>query len=307
VQKKSLRTCNDRANGNELDGMNSREPVWSEPGKSPHRPQNGISPLRKNSDPLPHRFSPGDYCDCVALYAVQVRGVQTRQNDQSRSVKQGLNTRPPPPKESHSMPNITANLLAATVSCALLNVFPAAAQQQGPSRIRGTIESVDGNNLTVTARDGTTQKIGLASDVVVTGLVKTTLADVKPGSYIGVTGMPLADGSQKAIAIHIFPESARGTAEGFRQYDLRPNSTMTNATVAQEVDANDGKSLSVKYKGGEKKVVVSPDTPIVNFVDGAKSELKAGAKIIAFVAKQSDGTLSSKRVLVGRDGITPPM
>jgi hypothetical protein len=188
-------------------------------------------------------------------------------------------------------------------------VFPAAAQQQGPSRIRGTIESVDGNNnnLTVAARDGTTQKIGLASDVVVTGLVKTTLADVKPGSYIGVTGMPLADGSQKAIAIHIFPESARGTAEGFRQYDLRPNSTMTNATVAQEVDVNDGKSLSVKYRDGEKKVVVSPDTPIVNFVDGAKSELKAGAKIIAFVAKQSDGTLSSKRVLVGRDGITPPM
>jgi hypothetical protein len=205
------------------------------------------------------------------------------------------------------MPNITTKLLAATVSCALLNVFPAAAQQQGPSRIRGTIENVDGDNLTVASRDGTTQKIALASDVVVTDLVKTTLAEVKPGSYIGVTGMPLADGSQKAIAIHIFPESARGTAEGFRQYDLRPNSTMTNATVAQEVDENDGKSLSVKYKGGEKKVVVSPDTPIVNFVDGAKSELKAGAKIIAFVVKQNDGTLSSKRVLVGRDGITPPM
>ena len=200
------------------------------------------------------------------------------------------------------MPSINAKLLAAAVSCALLNVFPATAQQQGPSRIRGTIEGADGNNLTVTARDGTTQKIGLASDLVITGLVKTTLADVKPGSYIGVTGMPL-----KAIAIHIFPESARGTAEGFRQYDLRPNSTMTNATVAQEVEANDGKSLSVKFKDGEKKVVVSPETPIVNFVDGAKSELTAGAKIIAFVTKQSDGTLLSKRVLVGRDGITPPM
>ncbi|MCA6111613.1 hypothetical protein [Bradyrhizobium cenepequi] len=205
------------------------------------------------------------------------------------------------------MRNITAKLLVATISCALLNVVPAAAQQQGPSRIRGTIERVEGNNLTVTARDGTTQKIGLANDVVVTGLVKTTLADVKPGSYIGVTGMPLADGSQKAIAIHIFPESARGTAEGFRQYDLRPNSTMTNATVAQEVDANDGKSLTVKYKNGEKKVVVSPDTPIVDFVDGTRSELKAGVRIIAFVAKQSDGTLLSKRVLAGRDGITPPM
>jgi hypothetical protein len=205
------------------------------------------------------------------------------------------------------MHNIPAKLLAATVSCALPNLFPTAAQQQGPSRIRGTIESVDSNNLTVAARDGTMRKIGLASDVIVTSLVKTTLADVKPGSYIGVTGIPLAGGSQEAIAIHIFPESARGTAEGFRQYDLRPKSTMTNATVAQEVDANDGKSLSVKYKDGEKKVVVSPDTPIVNFVDGTKSELTAGAKIIAFVAKQSDGTLSSKHVLAGRDGIMPPM
>lgn len=205
------------------------------------------------------------------------------------------------------MSNTTAKLLAVTVAFALMNVLPASAQQQGPSRIRGTIENVDGNSLTVTARDGSTQKIAMASDIVVTGLVKTTLADVKPGSYIGVTGLPQADGSQKAIAIHIFPESARGTAEGFRRYDLRPNSTMTNATVAQEVDAKDGKSLSVKYKDGEKKVVVSPDTPIVNFVDGARGELKAGAKIIAFVAKQSDGTLSSKRVLVGRDGITPPM
>jgi hypothetical protein len=258
----------------------------------------------------PHRFSPGE--------TLRLRGTRSRpgtrcRNSTKRSIsifKAGVErASPSTPKKSHSTPNITAKLVAATVSCALLNVFPAAAQQQGPSRIRGTIESVDGNynNLTVAARDGTTQKIGLASDVVVTGLVKTTLADVKPGSYIGVTGMPLADGSQKAIAIHIFPESARGTAEGFRQYDLRPNSTMTNATVAQEVDANDGKSLSVKYRDGEKKVVVSPDTPIVNFVDGAKSELKAGAKIVAFVAKQSDGTLSSKRVLVGRDGITPPM
>ena len=205
------------------------------------------------------------------------------------------------------MPNITIKLLVVTVAGALLNVFPTAAQQQGPSRIRGTIENVDGDTLTVTARDGSTQKIALGNDVVVTGLVKTTLADVKPGSYIGVTGLPQADGSQRAVEIHIFPESARGTAEGFRRYDLRPNSTMTNATVAQEVDSNDGKSLAVKYKDGEKKVVVSPDTPIVNFVDGSKNELKVGAKIIAFVAKRSDGTLSSNRVLVGRDGITPPM
>lgn len=202
----------------------------------------------------------------------------------------------------------TLKLLVATALVAVISgAAPSFAQQPQISRIRATIDSVDGNVLSVTARDGTKEKVDIASDVVVTGLVKTTLADVKPGSYIGVTGMPQADGSQKAIAIHIFPESARGTGEGFRQYDLRPNSTMTNATVAQQVDANDGKMLSLKYKDGEKKVEVTPDTAIVNFVDGDKSELKAGAKIIAFAVKQSDGTMMSKRVLVGRDGITPPM
>ncbi len=207
------------------------------------------------------------------------------------------------------MPQKTLKFVAAAIVLAVVSgSAPSFAQQQGPSRIRGTIDSVDGNTLVVTARDGSTQKIAVASDVVVTGLVKATLADVKSGSYIGVTGMPQADGSQKAIAIHIFPESARGTAEGFRPYDLRPNSTMTNATVAaQQVEGNDGKSLEVKYKDGEKKVVVTPDTPIVSFADGDKSELKAGAKIIAFVTKAGDGTLSSKRVLVGRDGLTPPM
>jgi hypothetical protein len=205
------------------------------------------------------------------------------------------------------MPTVSAKYLAAAVAAVLLSAFPAVAQQPPTSRVRGTIDSVDGSTLTVTARDGSTQQISVAGDAVVSGLVKGTLADVKPGSFIGVTGMPQADGSQKALEVHIFPESARGTGEGFRPYDLRPNSTMTNATVAQEVDANDGKFLSVKYKDGEKKIQVTPDTPIVTFVAGDKSELKAGAKIIAFAVKQGDGTWSSKRVLVGRDGLTPPM
>src|ERR1700716_2336618 len=169
-RKKSLRTRNDRANGNELDDMNSREHVWSEAMRAE-------SPTQ-NRDPLLHRLSPGE--------PLRLRGTRSRPGTRCphstrRSIpvfKAGLNRRrPPTTKESHSMPNITATLLAATVSCALLNVFPAHAQREGPSRIRGTIESVDGNNLTVTARDGTTQKIGLASDVVVTGLGKTTLPD----------------------------------------------------------------------------------------------------------------------------------
>ena len=120
--------------------------------------------------------------------------------------------------------------------------------------------------------------------------------------------MPEPDGTQKALAVHIFPENQRGAAEGFRPWDLRAGSTMTNATVAETVAGTDGQNILVKYKDGEKKVVVAPETPIVAFVSGDKSELKAGAKIIIFGAiKKDDGTLEANRVGVGRDGIAPPM
>jgi hypothetical protein len=162
--------------------------------------------------------------------------------------------------------------------------------------------------LTVKSRDGTDVKVRMTDNVAVTGVAKIAKSDIKPGSYIGVTGMPQPDGSQKAVAIHVFPEAMRGTGEGFRPWDLRPNSTMTNATVDQKVEANDGDTIVVKYKDGEKKVLVTPDTPIVTFVAGEKSELKPGAKIIIFGAtKKEDGSLEANRVNVGLDGITPPM
>jgi hypothetical protein len=162
--------------------------------------------------------------------------------------------------------------------------------------------------LTVKARNGEEQKVKLADNVTVTGITKTTLSEIKPGSYIGVTGQPQPDGSQKAIAIHIFPEAMRGTGEGFRPWDLRPNSTMTNATVDQKVEATDGQTLTIKYKDGEKKVTVTPDTPIVTFVPSTRAELKAGAKIIVMGAdKKPDGSFETARVNVGLDGLTPPM
>jgi Domain of unknown function (DUF5666) len=207
------------------------------------------------------------------------------------------------PRISSLMPRALA---ALTVIFALASV--AWAQQPPPVRIRGTIESVDGAMLMIKSRDGTDIKVRTTDNVTVTGVAKITKADIKPGSYIGVTGMPEPDGSQKAIAIHVFPEAMRGTGEGFRPWDLRPNSTMTNATVDQKVEANDGDTIVVKYKDGEKKVMVSPDTPIVTFIPGDKSELKPGAKIIVMGAvKKDDGTLEASRVNVGRDGITPPM
>jgi hypothetical protein len=203
-------------------------------------------------------------------------------------------------------PDTSFRLTALAVG-AFLVLAPAAAQQPQISRIRGTVASLDGTALTVTTRDGSEQKIALASDAAVLGLVKSSLSDIKSGAFIGVTGMPQADGSQKAVEVHIFPEKARGTGEGFRPWDLRPNSTMTNATVAEQVVGNDGQSLLLKYKDGEKKIVVDTDTPVVSFVDGDRADLKPGAKVIVFVTREGDGTLSSKRIAVGRDGLTPPM
>jgi hypothetical protein len=182
------------------------------------------------------------------------------------------------------------------------------AQQAPMTRIRGTIEAVDGPVLAIKGRDGTDMKVRMTDNVAVFAVVKTSLSEIKEGSYIGVTAMPEPDGTQTAIAVHIFPENQRGAAEGFRPWDLRANSTMTNATVAETVKGTDGQNILVKYKDGEKKVVVPPDTPVVTFVASDKTEVKPGAKIIIFGAqKKEDGTLEAGRVNVGRDGITPPM
>src|SRR5215467_14662268 len=184
----------------------------------------------------------------------------------------------------------------------------ALAQQPSTVRIRGTIEAVDGPVLTIKTREGNDTKVKMTDDASVFAVVKTSLSEIKEGSYIGVTGMPEPDGTQKAIAVHIFPENQRGAAEGFRPWDRQPNSTMTNATVAQTVKGTDGQNILVKYKDGEKKVVVPPDTPIVTFVASDKSEVKPGAKLIIFGAtKKEDGSLEAGRINVGRDGVTPPM
>jgi hypothetical protein len=198
--------------------------------------------------------------------------------------------------------------IMASLAAMLVVGSTAWAQQPAMVRIRGTIESVDGPMLMIKSREGTDMKVHMTDNVAVFGVAKTALSEIKPGSYIGVSAMPEPDGTQKALAVHIFPESQRGASEGFRPWDLRPNSTMTNATVAQTVAGTDGQDILVKYKDGEKKVVVPPGTPIVTFVAGDKSELKPGANIIIFgAAKKDDGTLEANRVNVGRDGITPPM
>jgi len=186
-----------------------------------------------------------------------------------------------------------------------------AAPAAPPVRVRGQIEKVEGNKLTVKARDGAQLTVNVPDNVRVMGMEKAALADIKPNSYIGVTADPQPDGSQKAIAIHIFTEQQRGTGEGHRPWDLRPGTTMTNAAVETTVAAVDGQVITVKYKMGERtgeqKVIVPPNTPIVAYAPGNKDELKAGAQIIIMNAqRQPDGSLQTPAVNVGR-GLTPPM
>src|SRR5690349_13621563 len=204
----------------------------------------------------------------------------------------------------------TSRMLAASFAFATLFGAAASAQQPETStvRVRCTIGGADGGVLSIKSREGTDMKVRMTDNATVFAVVKTELSQIKEGSYIGVTAMPEPDGTQKAVAVHIFPENQRGAAEGFRPWDLRANSTMTNATVAETVKGTEGQNILVKYKDGEKKVVVPPDTPVVTFVASDKSEVKAGVKLIIFGAnKKDDGTLEAARVNVGRDGVTPPM
>jgi hypothetical protein len=190
---------------------------------------------------------------------------------------------------------------------AVLNFSTSQAQEQ-PKRVRGTIERVDGDHVTVKARDGTEMTINLKKDAAFVAIVKASLSDIKPGSYVGITGLPQPDGSQRAVEVHIFPESMRGVGDGHRPWDLVPQSTMTNGNVDQQIAGVDGQTLKIKYKDGEKSIAVAPDAQIVAFQPGDRQDLKPGTKIFIVAAvKQPDGSYETARINYGKDGITPPM
>ena len=184
----------------------------------------------------------------------------------------------------------------------------ASAQQAPPVRVRGEITKVDGQMLSIKARDGQNLTVKLEDKARITALTKSSLADIKKGSFIGVTAMPQPDGSQKAIGIHIFMESQKGVvADRHLPWDREPGSTMTNANVESTVAGVDGQTIMVKYKEGEKKVIVPPNTPIASYTPGNAGDLKAGARIFIIAAqKQPDGSLVAPAINVGRD-IAPPM
>jgi len=180
------------------------------------------------------------------------------------------------------------------------------ASAQQPTRIAGSVQSFDGRRLTVASEQLGTVTVEVADKAAIFAVSKATLADVKLGAFIGVGAMPQPDGSQRAIQVTIFAESQRGLGEGFRPWDRQPNSTMTNATVAETVDSVDGEVLTVKYKGGEKRIVVPPEAAILAYSAGDRSELKPGAHVaILRAVKQEDGTLRTDRINIGRGDVVP--
>jgi hypothetical protein len=203
----------------------------------------------------------------------------------------------------HRMIKQTLAVTGLALMCAA-----SSALAQETVRIRGTIESVDGPVYVVKNRDGAQMKLTISDPGLYVAIVKSTMADIKPGMFVGSTGTTQPDGSQKAIEVHIFPESMRGTGEGHYDWDLKPNTKMTNANVEQTVAGVDGPVLSVKYKDGEKKLQVTPETAVVTYVIGDKSDLKPGTKIfVAAGKKQADGSVQTPRVTYGKDGLMPPM
>ncbi len=195
------------------------------------------------------------------------------------------------------------------IAGALIAVSCAAALAQQPQtvRLRGTIEKADGDLLTLKNSDGAEIKLALKDKAMIVAVVKASLADIKEGTFLGSAAIPQPDGTQKALEVHIFPEEMRGTGEGHRPYAPVANSTMTNGTAAgATVTGVDGSVIIVKYKDGEKRIVVPPDVPIVRYEIGGKADLKAGARFTVLAAtKRDDGTFEAARINVGRDGTVP--
>lgn len=176
-----------------------------------------------------------------------------------------------------------------------------------PSRIRGEVVSLDGDVLKVHRRSGDTVTIDLKPTVGVSAVKSMQLADIKPGSFIGTAATTGTDGKLTATEVVVFPEAARGTGEGHYDWDLGPNSTMTNANVDTVVQSTSGRDLKLSYKGGNNVVTVPPNVPVVTFVPAARTDLTAGKKVFVVATPASQGSFEAQRVVVEKDGVAPPM
>ncbi len=182
-----------------------------------------------------------------------------------------------------------------------------AAAQSPPTRLRGSIAGIEGNTVTIATREGPSVPVKLADNWSVMLVSPLSLSDIKENSFVGVASMKGPDGSLNALEVLIFPEAARGSNEGHYPWDLQPESMMTNATVATVAATPDGQALTLKYKDGQQTIKVRPGTPIVTFAPGDRADAKAGAKVFLGATRGADGGLTAGRLLVGKDGLTPPM
>ena len=187
----------------------------------------------------------------------------------------------------------------------ILTVTMAYAQQT--SRIRGTVESLNAEGAIIKTMDGQSVSLKFGSNLAVAVVVKAQPSDIKPGAFIGAGARPQADGTLKAIQILIFPEAQRGTGEGHRDWSAMPQTTMTNATVAETVSNVSGPELTLKYKDGEKKLVIGADANIITTKLGEREDLKVGTELVTTAVKNADGTFTTSRVTVGKDGVAPPL
>jgi hypothetical protein len=198
-------------------------------------------------------------------------------------------------------------LVAAFLAASALPVPSWGAADGTPAHIRGTVQSLDGQTLVVTARDGQAVTVLLAKEVKVSTLAKVDLAAIKPGDFIGTAAVPGTDGRLHAQEVMVFPEAMRGVGEGHRPWDLTPDSTMTNATVAEVAAAAKGRRLRLDYKGGSQELEVAPDAPVVTLAPGDIGLVKPGTVVFILATKKTDGTLEADRLVAGKDGVDPPM
>jgi hypothetical protein len=181
-----------------------------------------------------------------------------------------------------------------------------AAEDDQRVRVRGTVVSLNAPTLTVKTREGETVDIALAEGWTVSGMARVSVTDIKPGDFVGIASLPRQAGGDGALEVLVFPPAMKGTGEGSREWDLKPNSSMTNGTVAQAVTAADEHTVTVTYHGNEKKIAIPDGTPIVTFAPATPADLKPGA-VIFLIGEKSPSGITARRVTVGTNGITPPM
>ncbi|MGA0532553.1 hypothetical protein [Hansschlegelia sp. KR7-227] len=201
--------------------------------------------------------------------------------------------------------------LAAFASLPLQPALPSPASAETvraePVRVRGAIVSFDHDTLKVRTREGELVDVALAAGWSVSSVARASVADIKPGDYVGIASLPTKDGSDGALEVLIFPAALKGTGEGSYGWDLKPNSTMTNATVADAVKDVSGRSVTVSYHGKEKKIAIPDSTPVVTLAPATEADLKPDAVVFVQAQKSTGGAIAAQRIVVGSDGVVPPM